>query len=220
MASPGTEAPGTAAPGTGHEQKALDKVIVFWARCPLGEQCSRKGGVLCKKSTEAEARASVAWHLQASPYHSLGKEEAEDLAKVCSIDPHEEEKKTAEEEQQEDGQGWYQARKRQKWGHKNHVSNVDEALDVLSRAGMLAKSSSSSSSAVQLVPAKGKGNHEGSQHVLLNKVQLRACIDSLNRGKVAAESAGQLCSKAARAFYEEAACITNCREVLESYLPE
>ena len=53
----------------------------------------------------------------------------------------------------------------------------------------------------------------------LSKMQLRACVDSLKRAKVSAESAANLCSKAARAFNEEVQCIQQCVDVVESYVP-
>ena len=54
--------------------------------------------------------------------------------------------------------------------------------------------------------------------IVLTRVQMEACVDSLKRAKVAAESACHLCSKASRAFGEEAASIQSCQEVLMSYL--
>ena len=54
--------------------------------------------------------------------------------------------------------------------------------------------------------------------VSINKVGLQACIDSLKRARAAAESAQQLCAKAAQVFGNEASCIGNCQEVLETYL--
>jgi hypothetical protein len=62
-----------------------------------------------------------------------------------------------------------------------------------------------------------------SQHarnITLPRAQLKACVDSLKRARMAAESSGQLCGRASRAFYEEAACITGCQDVLESYLAD
>ena len=55
---------------------------VYIARCPLGTQCSKKGSILAKKSSEAEARAAVVWHLVQSPYHKLEQFEA-DCQGVC-----------------------------------------------------------------------------------------------------------------------------------------
>ena len=66
----------------------------------------------------------------------------------------------------------------------------------------------------------GARRHEHEQTVTVNKIQLQACIDSLRRAKGAAESAGQLCAKALRAFLSEASCIQNCQDVLETYLQE
>ncbi len=79
--------------------------FVFIVRCPLGEQCSRKAGVLAKKSTEEDARAVVAWHLQASPYHELSKEEAVRQAAVVDVEVAEEEKAAVEESRKDEGQG-------------------------------------------------------------------------------------------------------------------
>ena len=54
--------------------------------------------------------------------------------------------------------------------------------------------------------------------VTMSNVELQACIDWLKRAKAAAKSAQQLCAKAARVFGNEATCIGNCQDVLESYL--
>ena len=52
----------------------------------------------------------------------------------------------------------------------------------------------------------------------LSRVQLDSCIDSLRRAGVAADSARQLCEKAASVFAKEAKCVRACQTVLESYL--
>ena len=62
--------------------------------------------------------------------------------------------------------------------------------------------------------------HGHEETVVLNKIQVQACVDSLTRAQAAAESAGQLCAKASRAFFSQAACIQNCQEVLETYLQD
>ena len=70
-----------------------------------------------------------------------------------------------------------------------------------------------------LVPLHRSMPHtEGS--VTLYRQQLQACVDSLRRAHSTAQSACQLCSKASRAFGEEAACIASCQDVLESYLQD
>ena len=43
-------------------------------------------------------------------------------------------------------------------------------------------------------------------------------MESLKRAKAAAESAGHLCSKAAKVFKEEAQSIGQCCDVVENYL--
>ncbi len=58
----------------------------------------------------------------------------------------------------------------------------------------------------------------GTGRITLSEMQVRACVDSLKRAKVSAESAANLCAKAARAFNEEVTCIQQCVEVIESYV--
>ena len=70
----------------------IETVTVYTVRCPLGEQCSKKGGILAKKSSDEEARKAVAWHLQASPCHELSKEECENQAILREVEVTEEEK--------------------------------------------------------------------------------------------------------------------------------
>ena len=39
------------------------KVQVYVARCPLGDLCKKKNGILAKKPTEEEARNMPSWRL-------------------------------------------------------------------------------------------------------------------------------------------------------------
>ena len=56
--------------------------------------------------------------------------------------------------------------------------------------------------------------------IVLSRVEVTAMMDSLRRGRVAAESAGMLAAKASRAFAEEAKVIEQCETVLASYLDD
>ena len=53
--------------------------------------------------------------------------------------------------------------------------------------------------------------------ITLRKDQIKGMIDSLKRAHTAAQSAGHLCSKAARAFHEEAQVIKECSDVMHAY---
>jgi len=55
--------------------------------------------------------------------------------------------------------------------------------------------------------------------VTLGYHQYLACVDSLRRASYAAEASQALCTKAARAFEDEAACLQRCTEILESFMP-
>ena len=65
---------------------------VYVVRCPLGTQCSKKGSILAKKSTDAEARAAVVWHLKMSPYHALEQMEADCQGVIVEVEECSEEK--------------------------------------------------------------------------------------------------------------------------------
>jgi len=69
-----------------------EMVTVFVARCPLGDQCSKKFGILAKKLTVEEAREAVAWHLKASPYHEMSQDDATAISESAEIDTWEEKK--------------------------------------------------------------------------------------------------------------------------------
>ena len=56
------------------------------------------------------------------------------------------------------------------------------------------------------------------ENVVLSLTQLKTCVDSIKRAKSAAESACVLCSKASRAFGEEAQCLQSCQDMLESLM--
>ena len=167
-----------------------DMVMAFVVRCPLGDHCSKKGGILAKKSSAEEARAALSWHLRSSPYHRLSEEEAENMAEETEVEEWPEPQQNMP--QQQDEAPWHQSRKRQR-------TVGPQCPDILS------------------LPHK-PAVVRASDKVSINKVGLQACIDSLKRAKAAAESAQQLCAKAAQVFGNEATCIGNCQEVLESFL--
>lgn len=63
-----------------------DRARVYIVRCPKGEKCSKKGGILAKRLSEQAAREALAHHLVASPYHYLHEAEAKDIADEASIE--------------------------------------------------------------------------------------------------------------------------------------
>ena len=172
-----------------------DMVMAFVVRCPLGDQCSKKHGILAKKCTAEEARAALSWHLTSSPYHRLSEEGAENMAEETEVEEWPE--PTGTTPQQQDEAPWQQSRKRQR--KVKEETEVEQWPDVVA------------------LPVKTAGVR-ATDKVSINKVGLQACIDSLKRAKAAAESAQQLCAKAAQVFGNEASCIGNCQEVLETYL--
>ena len=89
-----------------------DMVMMFVVRCPLGDQCSKKHGILAKKCTAEEARAALSWHLTSSPYHRLSEEEAENMAEETEVEEWPE--PTGTTPQQQDEAPWQQSRKRQR----------------------------------------------------------------------------------------------------------
>jgi len=105
----------------------------------------------------------------------------------------------------DEGNAWFENRKKR--------ARSDDMVPIgASRRG---SSASSSRDPAEGVLARVQ-NH--SDKVIFTRVQVQACIDSLKRAKTAADSAGQLCSKASRAFYEEASNIQSCCDVLQSYI--
>jgi hypothetical protein len=201
---------------------AAEKQIVFVARCPLGD-CSKKFGVLAKRDTEEGAREAVKWHLMKSPYHEMPESDADLQMLAAEI---EEWPAANDVESWEDGDEWFQKRKKPRTATGSDEQKVQAAAlklladRVLSGGGQSHASSSGSGGADTLSLALRRSNIvlENPAKIQLNASQLKACIDSLRRAKTAAESACLLCGKAARAFGEEAACIQSCQDVLESYL--
>ena len=194
---------------------AAEMETVYTVRCPLGEQCSKKGGVLAKKSSDEDARAAVAWHLQASPYHELSKEEAANQGAVAEVEVTEEEKAAVEEQEKDEGQEWPDNRKRQKRSSGTELARVGHHGGGSSSHG----GGHHGGGHHLAVPIRGR-RHGHEETVVLNKIQVQACVDSLRRAKAAAESAGQLCAKASRAFFSEADFVQNCQEVLETYVQD
>ena len=190
---------------------------VFVGRCPLGDQCSKKHGILAKKRTEEEVRDAIKWHLEKSPYHELSEEEAASQAAMAEVESLEEEAHHVAASEADEGDEWYANRKRQRRGNDDRVQAA--AFRLLQQQGLGGSSGSAAPGPSVLSLRTPGGRGDPHQKVVLTKVQLQACVDSLKRAKTAAESACHLCSKASRAFGEEAACIQSCQEVLESYLP-
>jgi hypothetical protein len=186
-----------------------EMVTVFVVRCPLGDSCSKKNGILGKKLDEAEARQVAQTHLMQSPYHNLQEDAAIELANNLIVESWEE---AAEAAKTDEGDDWFNSRKR---GRMDQMT-VADAREVLRRA-QGSSSGSGSRGPRQLALAIGARNQHA-KNITLPRAQLKACIDSLKRARLAAESAGGLCGRASRAFYEEAACITGCQDVLESYM--
>jgi hypothetical protein len=198
-------------------------VNVWIARCPLGDVCSKKGGILGKKLTEEEAREVIVWHLKASPYHEMGEDEAIAVAHTQELDTWEEKQSVWEQGETDTGEAWYNNRKRKRpdvpahrgggcGGGGARGDELGKALSILARAvGTVGGGSDSSSSALAVRSTAG-------ETVAMSKVQLMACPDSLRRAKTAAQSAASLCSRAARAFTEESEVIDGCAGVIESYL--
>jgi len=199
-------------------------VTAFVVRCPLGDQCSKKQGILAKKWSIEEARAALSWHLMSSPYHGFAEEDAKNMAEAEEVEEWPESQKSMQQQQDE---AWYQSRKRQRTAtsqqqlqqqQQQQQQNTQQAIEAAAYR-MLAGSSSASGSASDILslPLRPPAVLP-TDKVTVNKVELLACIDSLKRAKAAAESAQQLCAKASRVFGNEASCIGNCQEVLESYL--
>ena len=201
-----------------------EMVNVWVARCPLGDECSKKGSILGKKLTEEEAREVIVWHLKASPYHEMDEDGAIAVAHSQELDMWEEKKSVWEQGEKDTGDAWYNNRKRRRpdvplhrggggGGGGAHGDEIGKALAILARAvGTGGGGGSDSSSSAIMV------RNTAGETVVMSKVQLMACRDSLRRAKTAAQSAASLCSRASRAFTEEAEVIDGCVGVIESYL--
>ena len=194
-------------------------VTVFVGRCPMGEQCSKKHGILTKKATEEEVRKAIHHHLRTSPYHEMGEEDAKGLVELSEIETWTEEAWGWQQGQTEEGDGWYQNRKKQKTRAMDDTAIQAAAWKLVQQQNPLQPHPpfhppASSSTQLSVIGARAAPTDK----IVLTRVQMEACVDSLKRAKVAAESACHLCSKASRAFGEEAACIQSCQEVLMSYL--
>ena len=188
----------------------LGDIAVFVVRCPLGDQCSKKGGILAKKLDQESAKAALKHHLKQSPYHELSEEDATIFTDSTEVETYMEDA-SSWAKYQEDQADWYASRKRKAIG-EGRPNPQAKQLAIGSRA---AASSSSSTSAV----SQSGTRTTAEATIQVNGVQLVACIDSLRRARTAAESAANLAAKASRAFNEEAAVIRQCEDVLRNYLP-
>lgn len=71
--------------GADEEQRGNMK---WYAYCPMGDLCSKKGRTLGGFWSEARARDAIFTHLRNSPYHGLSKDEAMDAADVSELQCH------------------------------------------------------------------------------------------------------------------------------------
>jgi hypothetical protein len=186
-----------------------EMVDVFAVRCPLGDGCSKKGSLIAKKLSEEEARQCIVNHLTGSPYHKMPEQEAAVLAQAATVESWPEAKHVQQADDEDEGQEWYNSRKRGRTG----------PAAGRGRDGSGGSSGSGYQGGNSLALVIG-ARSQHARNITLPRAQLKACVDSLKRARMAAESSGQLCGRASRAFYEEAACITGCQDVLESYLAD
>jgi hypothetical protein len=205
------------------EEIATEIVAVFVCRCPLGETCSKQQGILGKKFSDQEARQVIINHLTASPYHELSATEAEGLADSAIIESWEESIEQVDAAKAEEGQNWFNNRKRARPGLMSETA-LAAAREMVRRADGSgepppSRGNARGSSSTQLAIGAG-ARGQNAKNITLPRAHLQACVDSLKRARMAAESAAQLCGRASRAFYEEAACITSCQDVLESYVAD
>ena len=107
---------------------------VYVGRCPLGDQCSKKHGILAKKRTPEEVRDAIKWHLEKSPYHELSEEEAASQVAMAEVESWEEEAHHVAASEADEGDEWYANRKRQKRGNDDRVQAA--AFRLLQQQGL------------------------------------------------------------------------------------
>lgn len=197
---------------SGDHMMQEEGVSVFVVRCPLGDQCSKKGGILAKKLDEASARAALKHHLEKSPYHELSEEEATKLSEGADVEVYTEDA-SSWAKWQEDQTDWTASRKR-KAADDGRGAIVGCTRVPRPTMAPIGAPSSGSSGVIMMRHARTKAEAS----IAVNGPQLVACIDSLKRSRTAAESAANLAAKASRAFNEESIVIRQCEEVLRSYL--
>ena len=83
-----------------------------WAVAHWATSAPRRKGILCKKSTEEECRHAIAHHLKSSPHHELREDDAETMAFAEELETWTEKLWKYEEEAKDEGQGWYENRKK------------------------------------------------------------------------------------------------------------
>lgn len=182
------------------------RIWVFVVRCPLGDQCSKKGGTLAKKLDEESARSALKHHLVQSPYHELSNEDATAFAEGATV-----------ESWTEDKEHWVKYQEEQKDWTASRKRKVDDARAVAVRK-TTTRTTPTSRASGDIVHARDSGATTAEATITMNGMQLMACIDSLKRARTAATSAANLAAKASRAFQEEAVVIRQCEDVLKSYL--
>ena len=191
--------------------------MVYIARCPIGDSCSKKWKILAKRDDEESARAAVKHHLMYSSYHMLDVDDAQNLVDCMEIEQwkRDEVGDTAEDEKK-----WVESKKRKRVQESLQQQPIGAPRVIspnLQMLGMQANSSGSSSRALAnpfLGLARLPSAHD---EIRMNRPMIQACVDSLRRAKLSAEAASQLAAKASRAFTEEAQCMQQCADILQTY---
>ena len=130
-----------------------------------------------------------------------------------------------------DGDNWQQRRKKPRHGggygggqqQPSQMAVEAAAFRTLAKSGIASVSEQQQQQQQQLIvapfkPCPQKPPVAVAENIALSLTQLKTCVDSIKRAKAAAESACVLCSKASRAFGEEAQCLQSCQDVLESLM--
>ena len=108
---------------------------VFAARCPLGQECSKKGSLIARKVSEDECKNAIKHHLKTSAYHELSDDTAQILIDELEVETWEDDDDNWKWKEDEDHPSWYDNRKKRKT--QQHVQHRSSSAGSASASPML-----------------------------------------------------------------------------------
>ena len=145
---------------------------VFAARCPLGQDCTKKGSLFVKKLSEDECMNAMKHHLKTSPYHEMSDEAAQILADELEVESWDDDSDNWKWKEDEENQSWYDQRKKRK------THQYDSAGQSSSSAGQSSAIGAGMPACMQL-QKMAKPTMPEPEYVQVSKIQLQAFSNKL-----------------------------------------
>jgi len=166
-----------------------DTVDIYGGKCPLGSQCSKKGGTFCKSLCLEEVDAKVRSHLKNSPYHEMADDEIDNV--MISWEPLVWQDKKANMDKKDESTRQERA-ERERSPRRPYTGGYRRVCDNGSGPCGSGGMGGSTVALARQHRAPAYAPHETME---ISRTQLHACADALRRAQRAAESCKMLAQK-------------------------